>query len=75
MQCDLYRYIAMFGRGIMDKLDLVVSAIEQGSFYSHNGNMEEAKKYDCLSIKVTREALLEVLDDVREQEVSEEETQ
>ena len=37
--------------------------------------MEEAKKYDCLSIKVTREALLEVLDDVREQEVSEEETQ
>lgn len=36
--------------------------------------LEEAKIYDCLSIKVTREELLEVLNDVREQEISEEET-
>lgn len=36
--------------------------------------LEDAKMYDCLSIKVTREALLEVLDDVREQKVSEEKT-
>lgn len=37
--------------------------------------LEDAKVYDCLSVKVTREELLEVLNDVREQEVSEEETQ
>lgn len=36
--------------------------------------LEDAKTYDCLSIKVTREELLEVLSDVREQEISEEET-
>ena len=36
--------------------------------------LEDAKIYDCLSIKVTREEFLEVLNDVREQEISEEET-
>lgn len=39
----------------MDKLDLVVSAIEQGSFYSHNGNMEEAKKYYVSALNMMEE--------------------
>lgn len=39
----------------MNKLDLVVSAIEQGSFFAHSGDVEAAKKCYITALNIMEE--------------------